>query len=75
MHYITEDWLMESGVLKTWQLPESHTAQNLADSLQNTFDEWGLVSKAVTSTTDNANSFISATYEAAGERTAEGGAA
>ena len=39
-HYITSDWKLESKVLQTREMPERHTALNIAEKLQDSIKEW-----------------------------------
>jgi hypothetical protein len=41
-HYIAQDWLLQSAVLQTRPLFESHTAENLSNVLNGAVQEWGL---------------------------------
>lgn len=47
-------------MLVTKHLPESHTAQNLADSLESIFVEWDILEKAMTGISDNARNIMNA---------------
>ena len=44
-HFITKDWEMESAVLETWNVPESHTICNLATELKTVAEKWAIVNK------------------------------
>ena len=59
-HYITDSWDLASAVLLTRHLPDSHTADNLADALQNAFHEWKLSDKNITGNSDNAKNIVNA---------------
>ncbi|CAG9840755.1 unnamed protein product [Diabrotica balteata] len=53
VHFITEYWGLYSSLLKC-HFDESHTAQNLKDDLCNVINEWDILKKVYTITTDNA---------------------
>lgn len=71
-HFIDQNWQLKSYVLQTRPLFESHTAQNLADVLQESVKEWNLSravkintgteeiiqSKPIAITTDNAANIV-----------------
>ena len=42
VHYITSDWKLESKVLQTHEMPERHTALNIAERLQDCISEWNI---------------------------------
>lgn len=54
-HFITPDWTMESAVLETSHVPESHTIINLAAELKKITDEWKITSKIHCAITDGAS--------------------
>ena len=60
LHYINNTWAMQSVVLQTHLLSESHAAENLADVLKNCFWEWGIADRNITGVTDNARNIINA---------------
>ena len=45
VHYINPDWNLESECLQTLFFPADHPAQNIAEILQDTLDQWGLKPK------------------------------
>jgi hypothetical protein len=51
-HFIDESFKMNSCVLQTREMPDSHTGENIAIELENASDEWGC--KATAISTDNA---------------------
>ncbi|XP_060583389.1 E3 SUMO-protein ligase ZBED1-like [Ruditapes philippinarum] len=53
-HFISQDWIIESRILQTRTLSESHTAQNLCENLKDAIEEWGLVDNVQGIVTDNA---------------------
>ena len=57
---IDEDWKSKLYVLSTTELPESHTAENLSNQLDNVLLEWELEKEKVAVTTDNAFNVCSA---------------
>ena len=54
-HYLTEDWRLQSHVLQTRAVHESHTGANIADLLQKAAQEWGIADKNLVVVTDNAS--------------------
>lgn len=60
IHFVNEKWQLVSRVLQTRHLPTSHTAEHLAESLQQAFVEWGIDDKYITGNTDNAQNIIKA---------------
>lgn len=55
IHYINDDWMLQSYCLQAHFMPESHTGANLRDSLLATLQEWNLNEKRqLVLTTDNA---------------------
>lgn len=52
VHFIDNDWCLQSAVLGTIKLAGSHTGQNIANELKNTQDRWSLPKP--TATSDNA---------------------
>ena len=54
-HFITTDWTMESAVLETSHIPESHTSINFASELKKTTDDWRITSKIHCAITDGAS--------------------
>ena len=41
-------------------MEERHTAENLADELRQTFNEWGITEKVTAIVTDNAKNMVNA---------------
>ena len=61
VHHINPDWNRESKCLQTLFFPADHTAQNIAEILQDTLEQWGLKPKNQTCiTTDNGSNFLCA---------------
>uniref|UniRef100_A0A3B3DU20 BED-type domain-containing protein n=1 Tax=Oryzias melastigma TaxID=30732 RepID=A0A3B3DU20_ORYME len=55
VHFINEDWEIESYVLQTRAMQESHTGAHISDVLKAAADEWGLQAKKPVVVTDNAS--------------------
>lgn len=53
-HFIDDDWQMQSYVLQTRILEESHTGANIAEVLCNALDEWEIKIENTALLTDNA---------------------
>lgn len=61
VHFINKNWDLKSRCLQTAFTPESHTADNLAESLRSAFKEWGLNEKNLACiTTDNGANIVAA---------------
>ncbi|XP_043258578.1 E3 SUMO-protein ligase ZBED1-like [Colletes gigas] len=60
VHIINSNWGTDSFVLSVYEMEERHTAQNLADELQRTLEEWEINSKVVAIVTDNAKNMVNA---------------
>ena len=61
VHFINEDWELESLSLGTHFLPEDHTAPILAEAMQSTLVEWKLQSSQQSClTTDNGANIVAA---------------
>jgi len=61
VHYIDENWTLQSRNLQTLYMPEDHTGENIAGALSDTLSSWNLdADKLVTLTTDNGSNIISA---------------
>lgn len=58
--YLTDDWELESKVLVTREVIESHTAENIACDFEEILAEWQLAKHGVSVTTDNASNITSA---------------
>ncbi|XP_049416948.1 E3 SUMO-protein ligase ZBED1-like [Epinephelus fuscoguttatus] len=60
-HYITDTWLLESRVLQTRVMHESHTAVNVNAMFHSVADEWELTVPDLVIVTDNAANMLAAT--------------
>ena len=61
IHYITEEWELQSTALGTLYFPEDHTGENLSDAIKETLQSWNLDSKnQVFLTTDNGSNILCA---------------
>uniref|UniRef100_A0A3B1IEW9 BED-type domain-containing protein n=1 Tax=Astyanax mexicanus TaxID=7994 RepID=A0A3B1IEW9_ASTMX len=60
-HYITDTWLLESRVLQTRVMHESHTAVNVNAMFHSVADEWELTVTDLVIVTDNAANMLAAT--------------
>ena len=64
IHFIDEEWELQSIALSTSFLPQGHDASNIADALRETLDEWKLNSaNQVCLTTDNGANIVAAAKE------------
>ena len=55
-HYITSDWKLESKILQTCEMPEMHTALNIAERLRDSIKEWKIDEERVSAIVhDNAS--------------------
>lgn len=54
-HFINVDWEMESSVLTTSHVPESHTSEYLATELRRIADDWKITTKIHCGITDGAS--------------------
>jgi len=43
VHYISHEWKLEIKCLQTLHFPVDHTAKNIAETLQDTLEQWELV--------------------------------
>ena len=59
-HFINEDLVMESMVLETSHIAESHTIQNLATALKAVTDKWNITKKVHCTITDAASNITGA---------------
>lgn len=59
-HYITEEWQLQSQVLQTRVMHESHTAQNIHATFHSVANEWKLTLTDLVIVTDNASNMIAA---------------
>lgn len=57
-HYADKDWKLKSAVLHTASMPERHTADNLADKLNQVVDTWGLAGRVTACVHDNARNIV-----------------
>ena len=63
VHFVGEDWKLESRCLQAFYLPEDHTGENIAVALRETLESWEIdVSKHVCLTTDNGSNIHSMRY-------------
>uniref|UniRef100_A0A1A8QR33 HAT C-terminal dimerisation domain-containing protein n=1 Tax=Nothobranchius rachovii TaxID=451742 RepID=A0A1A8QR33_9TELE len=53
-HHINDEWILQSHVLQTRAMHETHTGEHIAALLKETVTEWGLNTKKVVIVTDNA---------------------
>ena len=61
IHYIDDQWQLQSKCLQTHFLPEDHTSGVLVDSLTTTFESWMLTAeKQVCLTTDSVSNVVKA---------------
>ncbi|XP_077384385.1 E3 SUMO-protein ligase ZBED1-like [Festucalex cinctus] len=65
-HYVNKNWEIESPVLQTRPIYESHTSDNLAEVLKEAVQEWKLDRQDTTIpvTTDNAKNIVNASNSA-----------
>ena len=59
-HFIDKDWKMESMVLETTHIPESHTIANLAAELRSVTEKWNITNKIHCAVTDAASNITGA---------------
>lgn len=60
-HFINEDWEMKDIVLQTTEFKKSHTAENVAEVIDNILREYNVSHESVLAiTTDNAGNYINA---------------
>lgn len=61
VHYIRNDWSLDSCCLQTSFFPDDHTGENIADGLKQFLNEWGLdEEKQVCLTTDSGSNVVKA---------------
>ncbi|XP_067951337.1 E3 SUMO-protein ligase ZBED1-like [Watersipora subatra] len=59
VHYVSPEWDLVTKNLNTVYLPESHTGQKIAETLEELLTQWNLdKSKLVSLTTDNASNMV-----------------
>ena len=64
VHFIDQEWNLKSWCLQTLFVPQDHDADNLADVMVETLDNWGLdPNNQVCLTTDNGSNIVCATSE------------
>ena len=69
VHYIDEEWNLQTRTLGTKYVPENHTGDVIASAMTNTLDEWGLdPKKQVCITTDNGANIVKACRDLSWER-------
>ena len=62
IHYICEEFTLQSHLLETREFPNSHTAANIAEELKGIIQEWSLsIDKLSAATTDNGSNIVLAT--------------
>jgi ribosomal protein S8 len=55
LHYITDDWRLQTHVLETYPMPEDHTGQNISEVIEDMLELWNISkSQLIAITTDNA---------------------
>lgn len=59
-HIIDTQWCPISFTLTTHELHERHTAENLTQQLENSFNEWEIDKKVIAVVTDNAKNIVNA---------------
>ena len=59
VHFIKDD-KMVSRIFSTFHVPETHTAENLAQRLEDVAKEWGIVNKVICVVTDNGSNIVKA---------------
>lgn len=59
-HFIDDQCSPKSYTLTTHKLEERHTASNLSDQLENTFNKWEINQKVTAVVTDNAKNVLNA---------------
>uniref|UniRef100_A0A3Q1HRY1 HAT C-terminal dimerisation domain-containing protein n=1 Tax=Acanthochromis polyacanthus TaxID=80966 RepID=A0A3Q1HRY1_9TELE len=60
VHYITDEWELQSLVLQTRAMHESHTAANVNETFHSVAEEWGLTLSDCVIVTDNAANMLAA---------------
>ena len=64
VHFIDQEWNLQSWCLQTLFVPQDHDAYNLAEVMVETLDNWGLDPRnQVCLTTDNGSNIVCATSE------------
>jgi len=60
IHFIDNNWKLQHFVLDIFQFKGSHTGKNIADKIYDLLEEFGIKTKTIALTTDNAANMISA---------------
>ena len=60
VHYICDEWNLESHMLESGEITAKHTAVNLSNYLENCLDQWKLKSTQVSTAVNNNASNITA---------------
>lgn len=61
VHFISDDWMLQSHCLQTGFFPDDHTGEILAAGLQEALDSWGLLEhRLVAITTDSGANIVKA---------------
>ena len=61
VHYVDQEFNLQSHLLETKEFPESHTGANIAEELETIMDEWKLHKQGLSAiTTDNGSNVVSA---------------
>ena len=64
VHFLDDEWSLQSRCLQTMFMPDDHTGENIAEAMQAALDEWGLPEeRQVCITTDSGSNIISATQK------------
>ncbi len=59
VHFITEEWRLDSKCLQVLFIPEDHTGKNLAEALKLSLEQWSLQQDSLVAiTTDNGSNVI-----------------
>ena len=62
VHFVDNEWYFQRQCLQVLYVPQDHIADNLADTMVDTLDTWGLdAAKQVCLTTDNERNIVCAT--------------
>ena len=59
-HHIDQEWALHSDVLLTQAVSVRHTAENLAEHMKSSVDDWGLTDHVVACVHDNASNIVKA---------------
>ncbi|XP_076301940.1 E3 SUMO-protein ligase ZBED1-like [Lasioglossum baleicum] len=60
VQFIDKQWNIQSYTLTTHEMEERHTAENIANELKRTLDDWEITNKVVSIVTDNASNIKNA---------------